>query len=307
MNLQLLHRDFNYLISQGDYVAAINLLQRILQNSPTLQAHLLQFKMDDPLIPLIIQGKQMSDFHNFSSIYIHFAIMAILLEIEHQISAAEKIQAEVLKVLETIAPEYSSAGPVNIRFARVYDFLLNTLHFSRLTASQLIQKGNIVNYRRGTTLLTSEDGNLKMGVVVKGIVKAYYETSSKKRNVTLFIMKEGAIVADFDQIFLNNSAPLKFECLEDCEILELDYPEIQVLQKQYHEICLDVNRFLEAQLTESLIRIRSFVLNDGKKRVAALWESNKDLFLRVSKKDLAYFVALEPESLSRIMNSLRSQ
>ena len=309
MNLQLLHQTFNRLIAKGDFSTSIQQLLQILDASPILKEHLLKHNFNDELSRMIIGSEKLPDLSNFSYIHIHYAILSILLEIEIQVSLAEKIQSEVLNVLASVGPQLNPhKKQLDSAQVKTHDFLVRQLKFSELTAHQLIKKGKLVHYKKSTHFFSLPEEKYKMGIVLKGIVKAYYAVQKKKNDVTvtLFIMPEGAIVADFDQLFLNDSTDLKFECLEDCDILELDYNEVKLLQQQYHEVCADVNKFLEAQLTESLIRIRSFVLNDGKKRVAELRDSNKDLFSRVSNKDLAYFVALTPESLSRILPDLKS-
>jgi CRP-like cAMP-binding protein len=309
MNLQHLYQNFNRLIAKGEFSALIQLLMQILETSPILKEQLRKHNFNDEACQAIINSDTFPNLSNYSFIHIHAAIMSILLEIETQVSAAEKIQSELLKALASIDAQLNSyKKQLEREQLQTHSFLVKKLKFSELTAQQLIEKGKLVHYKKGTHFFNLPEEKYKMGIVLKGIVKAYYAIKKKKQNVTvtLFIMTEGAIVADFDQIFLNESSELKFECLEDCDIMELDYHEVKLLQQQYHEVCADVNKFLEAQLAESLIRIRSFVLNDGKKRVAELRDSDKALFSRVSNKDLAYFVALTPESLSRILASLKS-
>lgn len=94
--------------------------------------------------------------------------------------------------------------------------------------------------------------------------------------------------------------------LEPCEALVFNYEDLVIKQIQYLEESLDTQKFLEKQLIESLIRIKSLVLHDGKQRAKEL-SNKRELLKRFNRKDLAYYIALTPEAFVRISRGLKEQ
>lgn len=302
MNFLQFYRHLLSLLSTEGVYRAIATFQALLRQEPFLLHFLKQYNWDTAALRIL--GLENLEYHNsHTEIELHCALMNLLKEVElsHRLDpdAKASFYVEARRLIES-APRQNE----ETQQARTRKLLSERYSFSPITIDHLIQIGTLWEFKKKKKILIGDDSKHKIAVLLKGAVRGYYKMGAKK--VTFLALVEGAVIADFSRLFDHNDEyRLIFECFEDCEILVFDYADLALKQVQYHEISLDTQKFLEAQLIESLVRLKFLILNDGKQRVKALNGSDRSFLQRFNRKDMACYIALTPEAFARISKGIK--
>lgn len=296
---------YRYLLSllsaEGVY-RAIATFQVLLRQESALLYDLKQRNWDTPALS-ILNLENIDHNQAYTEIELHCTLMNLMQQVERYhrlgLDAKSSFHAEVSQ----FATAHHSITQEADR-TRIEKILSELYHFGPVTIKHLLQIGNVLEFKKGRKILIGEESKNRVAILLQGAVRGYYK-KAKNKEVTIFALTEGAVIADFGRLFSQkDDSRLIFECFEACEVLVLSYEDLAIKQIQYHEVCLDTQKFLEKQLVESLIRIKSLVLNNGRQRAKEL-NNKRELLQRFNRKDLAYYIALTPEALARISKALK--
>ena len=89
-------------------------------------------------------------------------------------------------------------------------------------------------------------------------------------------------------------------CEEDCSILEMPFKKIQKLFDQSHYIERIGRRIVENEFIDEFALRRMFLKMDALKRYEYMEINHSDILNRFQLKDVATFLGVTPESLSRL-------
>jgi CRP-like cAMP-binding protein len=92
----------------------------------------------------------------------------------------------------------------------------------------------------------------------------------------------------------------EIDCIEDSEILKLDYAQVLQKQQEDHDFCFDIYQIVLRQLLDSLYRIETFLLMDAGERLDRFLEAQPELAQRVPLNVLASFIGVSEVHVSRI-------
>ncbi|WP_420386354.1 Crp/Fnr family transcriptional regulator [Roseivirga sp.] len=168
-----------------------------------------------------------------------------------------------------------------------FDYLLG--HFSIVTKRKhqyIVQQGEPVD---------------KEYWVVKGLVKSYFVDHAGKEHILMFGM-ENWWVTDYDAFTNQSEAKISVDCLEDCELLCIDF---QNKEKLLREMPL-WNKFWAYKTKQGYIslqnRVLSLLKNTAQERYETLYREYPQLFQHVPKKLLAAYLGVSRETLSRFQS-----
>ena len=103
------------------------------------------------------------------------------------------------------------------------------------------------------------------------------------------------------QSALNRSpSELSIICEEDCSFLELPYDKIQVLFDRSHYAERIGRRIVEDEFLDEFEMRRMFLKMDALERYEYMEKHRADVLNRFQLKDVATFLGITPESLSRL-------
>ncbi len=151
---------------------------------------------------------------------------------------------------------------------------------------------------KGEYFLKEGEVNKNIGFLYKGLVRYFVYKDGEES--TFEFTKEGEFIGDY-QSFRNASVSVQnIHAIEDCELLIIDYPNIQTIynttengnligrQIITHRFEVMVNQLLEVYMQNHEDRYKSFI------------EKYYDLTQRIPQYLIASYVGVRPESLSRI-------
>jgi CRP-like cAMP-binding protein len=164
--------------------------------------------------------------------------------------------------------------------------------FERFLSSKAIKKG-------GYFLRAGEDPSV-VGMVTKGLFKAYYTTYDGKEFIRNFI-PEGLFLAAYSVLLTQQPlSDISIQAIEDSEVITFEYKNYEALLKQ-HMCWQEIGRRL-AELHYLLRELRQYQLlaYDAKTRYENFRKDYPQLLGRLSQQDIATYLGITPISFSRL-------
>lgn len=177
-------------------------------------------------------------------------------------------------------------------------------HYCALSANtiaDLEQYGRILEVEKETILVKEGAYSDQLYFIIKGGIKAYYLKDGKE--ITDWFAFENDFICAINSFFLQIPSPHYIETLEGTTILSIDRASIEKLCDQYH----DFERLGRLSTTRTMLRLQRKVVSlqfeTAENRYYNLLEIYPDIELRVPLRDIASFIGITPETLSRIRSS----
>jgi CRP-like cAMP-binding protein len=180
--------------------------------------------------------------------------------------------------------------------------------FPFLTTKDLLEIqaiGEEKKYAKGDLFIHSGTTQRKLGILLKGLTRAY-AINNKGDEISMKFRKEGEAVACHDSIFYNQASRQNIEFLEPSTIFVFDYKAIEDLANQNERVKQLKESFFEQFVIRLQERLETFLLYSAQERYQWLIDTDPVLIQRVQQKQLASFLGITPVSLSRLRNQRRS-
>ena len=148
----------------------------------------------------------------------------------------------------------------------------------------VLKKGEICNY---------------IFFIEKGILKTYFTNDLEKEAIN-GIAIENNFCSSISSFINQTTSSENIKALEETKLIYINFRNFKLLIKKfpvYKEIYIKI---LEDYLTFTTWRLESVMLMDAKERYNTLIKVFPKLFLKISNKDMAEYMGMSPETLSRI-------
>lgn len=159
-----------------------------------------------------------------------------------------------------------------------------------------------VLYKKGTTFLSEGQNIDRSYFVVDGCVRKYYLKDGEEKT-TDFFMEKDSITTVIDSSKSMNS---KFflECLEDSTLMVISAQKEEVFYKKFPRFQSLCRISTEQKLEEYQERFSKFIASTPEERYLDILNNRPELLKRVPQYQLASYLGVKPESLSRIKKRL---
>lgn len=155
--------------------------------------------------------------------------------------------------------------------------------------TQLLQAGKVEQY---------------VYFLAQGVVKGYQNVDGKI--VVQHLIAEHDFFASIDSFMRQTPSLDYFETITDCQLLKLSKTNFDLLQKEVKNWAILVKEITNEHLNCKLERIKDFQLLTAKERYLKFLDQYAHLALKVSIENIASFLGMEPQSLSRIRKQIAS-
>ena len=141
-----------------------------------------------------------------------------------------------------------------------------------------------------------------MVYVCHGLLRQYYFKYG--REVTEHFTCEGNIAYCIESIFKNKPSNLMMEALEDSEICLIPYAELVELSLSFKGIAEWLRHFFENNLILHQVKADSWRFESVRERYERFLKDFPTVANRASVNDIASYLLMSPESLSRIRSAV---
>jgi CRP/FNR family transcriptional regulator, anaerobic regulatory protein len=144
----------------------------------------------------------------------------------------------------------------------------------------------------------------KIGVLLNGLLYASYQPDGDKEEIVsrFFYAPKNLIVTSFESLHTGKAANESITAIEDSFLVCLERDVLNDLYKTNPEINYVGRQIAEQSYIQALQRIHDLQTMDGRQRVQDLFKKNPDLFNRVQKQQMASYLGMNRNALTKFLN-----
>jgi len=159
---------------------------------------------------------------------------------------------------------------------------------------------SIENHRAHSSLIKRGATVTKQYFVAQGCLRTYLTDLEKNREYTIQFAVEEWWASDYISYYTGAPSELFVECIEDCTLLSIEKYDLERLYAQVPQLELFFLRKLENAFVAFQKRILANLKNSAEDRYADFLKQYPDIEQRVKNYQIASYLGITPESLSRI-------
>jgi len=191
-------------------------------------------------------------------------------------------------------PSLSTDGPE----AEILRYISQFMHMTEAEAKVIVENMNFRMFKKGDILLREGQVSDLCYFTLKGCVRQYYLMDGEERTTNFYT--EGQPIAPNEGSFKTQPSKCYLACVEDC-VLTVGTTEDQLkLFEKYPQFEAAARIAIDDELGKSQDRLTTFMLSTPEERYLNLLQTRPELLDRVPQYQLASYLGIKPESLSRI-------
>jgi CRP-like cAMP-binding protein len=179
----------------------------------------------------------------------------------------------------------------------LFDFLSKYVALTEDEKNAIVSLDIFRSVKKGTTLLQQGQISNEAYFVLKGCIRVYYIIDGEEKTTAFYTEMEGLTPP-----CVSSKAPSEYyvSCVED-SILTIANPEMEkeIFPKfpKFESLCRILT---EELLTQEKINFDAFKISSPEQRYLHLVQKRPDLLQRVPQHQLASYLGIKPQSLSRL-------
>lgn len=177
--------------------------------------------------------------------------------------------------------------------------------FNMLTPQEvdtIVDGTNIQAFPKGTILLKEGQISDKCYFVLKGLIREYYLKDGEEKTTVFFTENEP--VNSFTSNNSKSPSRSYLECIEDCILTVGTDDIIEAMCKKVPRLENLMRVEVEKNAGKFQDEYAAFIMSSPEERYVSLLEKRPGLMNRVPQHQIASFLGVKPESLSRIRKRL---
>jgi CRP/FNR family transcriptional regulator, anaerobic regulatory protein len=166
----------------------------------------------------------------------------------------------------------------------------------------IISKFIIRKVPKGNFLIQGQQTCKEFSIVKKGSFKIFY-TNHDNANINVWFAFEKMPSTEMHSFITQQPTHYSVQALEDTEIYTIEYNHLQELYRQFNSFQNFGLKMTEQILVKTIDRLTSFQFETAEQRYEKI-AYNSNYSQRIPLRELASFLGITPNSLSRLRKSI---
>lgn len=179
---------------------------------------------------------------------------------------------------------------------------MEALQMKNVDADLFLSGFEIIEYKKGEFLLNEGDKCNKLRILLKGCARGFVVVDGKEITTNFYF--ENDHTYDYVNYLLNQRAELNIQALDSIKVIEMTMEALDFLNSEiigFHR--MSFNMFKMNYLKVEKER-QGFIIKKPKARYLDLLENNKQIISRIPQHQIAAYIGISAEHLSRIRKEI---
>ncbi len=181
-------------------------------------------------------------------------------------------------------------------------YLIERLDMSDIDADLFLSGFELVEYNKGDFLLKEGDKSDKIRIILTGGARGFVNVDGKE--ITTHFYFENDHTYDYVQYLLNQPAVINIQALSAIRVIEMTIAALEFLNSEiigFHRMSFNMFKMNYIKVENER---QGFILKKPKERYLELLKNNKQVISSVPQHQVASFIGISAEHLSRIRKEL---
>ena len=177
-------------------------------------------------------------------------------------------------------------------------YLIETLEMSDADADLFLSGFERVEYSKGEYLLEEGDNCNIMRVVLNGCARGFVVVDGKEITTNFYF--ENDHTYDYIKYLLHERAAINIQALDAIQVIEMSIEAIDFLNSEiigFHKMSFNMFKMNIIKIEKER---QGFIIKSPEERYLELLHNNKQIISRVPQHQIASYIGISPEHLSRI-------
>jgi CRP-like cAMP-binding protein len=162
----------------------------------------------------------------------------------------------------------------------------------------IVETMSIKHYKKGTVLLKEGETSTEVYFVLEGCVRQFYLVDGDEKTNNFFTEEQWAIsMSSFSQNAPSNHF---LDCCMDSALVVGNSEKAESLYKRFPKFETVSRKVMEKVFAEQQEIMASYITDNPEQRYLKLLQSRPELFQKIPQYQIASYIGVKPESLSRI-------
>ncbi len=179
----------------------------------------------------------------------------------------------------------------------LFDFLARHIELTDDERKVFSEMDLFKSYSKGTLLLKEGEYARQSYFVIKGCLRSYYLIDGEEKTTAFFLEEDGISPESIVE-----NAPSKYfiSCEEDCVLLAASPEMEKTVFKEFPKFESLCRVLTEKELARKQASYADFFNSSAEERYLTIMKTRPQLLQRVPQYQIASYIGIKPESLSRI-------
>jgi CRP-like cAMP-binding protein len=185
---------------------------------------------------------------------------------------------------------------------KLIDYFMRIMPISLEEIEAIVETTTIKHYKKGEILLREGQISAEVYFVLEGCVRQYYLVEGEEKTNNFFTEEQWVISMNSFNEMLPSSHFMA--CCTDCALVVGNREKEEALYKRFPKLETVSRMVMQKVFAEQQQIMEDFLTNTPEQRYLKLLETRADLFQTIPQYQIASYIGVKPESLSRIRKRL---
>lgn len=183
-------------------------------------------------------------------------------------------------------------------------YLVEEIGMNHTDADLFLSGFETVHYKKGDYLQVEGDKCNVVRIILQGCARGFVVVDGKE--VTTNFYFEHDHTYDYINYLKQQKGDITIQALDNIEAIELSMEALDFLQSEVMGFHRMGHQLFKMNIIKSESQRMDFIIKTPKERYLALLKNNKQVISRVPQHQIASFIGISAEHLSRIRKEIRS-